>query len=178
MNRLFIMFVTTLCVSASLGCGNGERYVPVRGTVTMDGQPLENVNLLFEPLSVGDELPAGKPSVGKTDVQGKFQLRSPLGKRDGAVAGPHRVRILSSVNKPEYSEKQINDARDRLLSQEKADGVETPSISDERVLVYLNETIPVVHEEKIPKRYNQESELTFEVPEKGTTEASFDLLSR
>ena len=80
-------------VIAACGCG-GSRTVPVSGQVKLDGQPLADAHVTFRPGS--KELYPGPASYGKTDAEGRFVLRTVDG-HDGAVVGPHKVRISVPV---------------------------------------------------------------------------------
>lgn len=59
----------------------------VSGTVTLDGKPLPNATVTFQPET-------GRPSVGVTDVAGSFVLRY-TAKTEGAQCGKHRVMITT-----------------------------------------------------------------------------------
>ena len=104
------------------GCGGkspGPVLAPVQGTVTLDGQPLPNARVVFQPSGEN-----ASPSIGETDDKGAFELA--FNRRcKGALPGQHVVRITTA-------------------------GV----ISDESG----KETIV---EEKVPPRYNDQSELKF-----------------
>jgi hypothetical protein len=70
-----------------LGCGKGGPDVaPVKGRVTLDGQPLEMADIVFQPND------GGSPSTSRTDTDGTYEL---LYKRGvvGARTGEHTVRI-------------------------------------------------------------------------------------
>ena len=79
-------------VAASLaGCGGrGDRpdLGSVRGTVTLDGVPLDLARVTFEPSK-------GRPSNGLTNAAGEFELNYLRG-IDGAVIGAHEVRISTN----------------------------------------------------------------------------------
>jgi hypothetical protein len=82
--------LTTLLFLALLaalpGCGPSRPgTVPVRGTVTLDGQPLAGAAVMFMP-------PAGRPAAGVTDQTGQFQLTT-FANQDGALLGPHAVTV-------------------------------------------------------------------------------------
>lgn len=88
---------TALAISLTLfaGCGNGLGLVPVEGVVTLDGQPLPNAEVNFRPTD-------GRPSLGKTDDQGKFRL---LYSREemGALPGKHQVSIATASSSDDGS---------------------------------------------------------------------------
>lgn len=68
-----------------LGCGQSET-VPVTGTVTLNGQPATEAEVLFTPSK-------GRMASGQTDAAGKFTL-STNKPGDGAVPGDHKVTIV------------------------------------------------------------------------------------
>jgi hypothetical protein len=89
MRSCSMMLVT---LSLVLGCGSGSsKLAPVSGKVTLDGQPLADATVIFQPEGGGPD--AGSGSQGKTNANGEFTLRQLNSDRDGAVAGKHRVMI-------------------------------------------------------------------------------------
>jgi hypothetical protein len=84
------------------GCGSsGPEIVPVRGRVTLDGRPLGNADVVFQP---GE---ANRPSSGRTDADGSYQLMYKRG-IEGARVGEHSVVISVSPeivrNPPKFAE--------------------------------------------------------------------------
>lgn len=79
------------------GCG-GERFpvAPVSGTVTLDGKPLADARIGFEPRRIGDKPNAGPGSYAKTDAQGRYELTTLTGE-SGAVVTTHDVWIRTHV---------------------------------------------------------------------------------
>lgn len=130
------------------GCsGDGFKYVPVSGRITKNGQPLANVRVTFQPMG---ENP-GPGSAGTTDADGRYKLvvSSQQYSGEGAVVGKHRVRIGT------------------VLPGEGTVPTD-PSIG-------TPDGEPLAGKELIPPKYNQDSELTFDVPPGGTDKADFDL---
>ncbi|TWT95254.1 hypothetical protein Pla108_33980 [Botrimarina colliarenosi] len=85
--------------SVALGvcaCGPGHDYemAPVRGAVTVDGQPLSGGRLMFAPVS-GGGVKAGKPGFADVGADGTYVV-STYGSNDGAVVANHWVTILST----------------------------------------------------------------------------------
>jgi hypothetical protein len=81
----------TVCGILSLlvlaGCSqSGPELAPVSGRVTLDGQPLVGVTLMFQPEGTGS------PSYGATDQDGRYQLGYNR-TRQGAMIGWHTIRI-------------------------------------------------------------------------------------
>lgn len=89
-----------LGVMATLfGCDSSPfDIVPVSGTVTLDGKPLTDANVTFNPRASGDSLRAGPDSYARTDATGRFELAT-LNGVSGAVVATHRVRIRTRRQK-------------------------------------------------------------------------------
>lgn len=79
--------VLVLLALACTGCGSG--LGDVTGTVTLEGQPLPNVNVMFE------NTERNTRSTGVTDAAGKYRL-STNAKDDGAPVGDCKI----AVNQP------------------------------------------------------------------------------
>jgi hypothetical protein len=76
--------ILTACIA---GCGkSGPELAPVSGRVTVDGQPMENIDVTFQP----DEM--RPPSYSRTDASGHYELGYKRGVQ-GALLGQHTVRI-------------------------------------------------------------------------------------
>lgn len=91
------MNLKTLDVAAMLmlavvlaGCGSEGPEVPaemgkVKGTVLVNGRPVENIKVIFDPVEGGGQYRAD------TDKEGKYELEYGGGGLKGAVLGQHRV---------------------------------------------------------------------------------------
>jgi hypothetical protein len=113
------------------GCGGGGPDLgQVTGTVTLDGTPLADAEVQFQPSE-------GAPSNGTTDGSGHYELKFTRDKK-GALLGTHTVQIFAST----YAEDE--DGNEFELPQ------------------------------KVPARYNTESELTRNV-EAGNNTFDFSL---
>ena len=102
LNVLVLLMVLSLA-----GCGDGRpAVVPISGTVTLNGDPVEGVTVMFVVEEVADGY--ARPSAGKTDAQGKFTI-STYGNEDGMPVGKYKVgfikkELLSKAPENEYSE--------------------------------------------------------------------------
>jgi len=85
-------WLATAVVCAMLaGCGGpGYKLVPVSGKVTLNGEPVPEAHVSFEPRAVGPGCYA------RTDAEGRFTLQSVLDDKPGAVPGTHVVRITTA----------------------------------------------------------------------------------
>jgi len=87
-----------LCIAlATTGCSSKSSkpdLTPVSGTVTLDGKPLPDADIVF--FLQGQSVPGYTASMGKTDAGGKYQLK--FGGQPGAVPGNFRVTVSRIVN--------------------------------------------------------------------------------
>ena len=134
----------------ALGCSGEGKYVPVSGQVLVDGKPRKGLVVMFQPVGNEANPNPGKGSAGRTDAEGRFTL-SVDDDTSGAVAGKHKVAIFTA----------LSDDQLRI----------DPEIGSE-------DGAPAGPVETIPPKYNDMSELTFEVPEEGTDQAKFDLKTK
>jgi hypothetical protein len=79
------------------GCGSGPKFVPVSGTVTLNGKPLPRAAVYFNPIPPAGKMDAGAVgSLAITDADGRYTLvMSGTGGTPGAVVADHRVRITT-----------------------------------------------------------------------------------
>jgi hypothetical protein len=91
----------------AFGCG-GSKVVPVSGKVTLDGVPLANAKVNFQPLGNGKINP-GLGSYAKTNDQGEYSLMLVDQSGPGAIVGKHRVEISAF----ESEKRDPNDDRER-----------------------------------------------------------------
>ena len=86
LSSLFMM----LLVATAAGCGPSRpALLPAEGVVTLDGKPLAEASVIFQPTA------GGRPAAGVTDAEGRFKLGT-FSPRDGAVPGAHVVTVARS----------------------------------------------------------------------------------
>lgn len=78
-----------------VGCGYEASLVPVSGTVTHDGAPLEEATVVFIPVGAKDEGQAAAVASGPGGV-----YRMVTGGSPGLLPGKYRVRVMKSLNPP------------------------------------------------------------------------------
>ncbi len=129
----------SLVCLACIGCGpDGPELGTVSGKVTMDGQPLTNGLITFEPEA------GGRASIGKTDSNGQYKLIRV--EREGAEIGSHKVSV-TTITEAEAVEDMGSDS-DAYAKQAMGDA----SAYDSAEVA-----------EPIPARYNVSTELVKEV---------------
>lgn len=90
LTRVVLLSVSLL----ALGCGgDAPDLAPAGGTVTHDGTPLADADVLFIPEA------GGPAAVGRTGADGKFQLTT--GGSAGAVIGKHKVAVQAAAENSE-----------------------------------------------------------------------------
>ncbi|MCI0460603.1 MAG: DUF4198 domain-containing protein [Gemmataceae bacterium] len=85
MRKLVPSWATLLLLVALTGCGGGPSIVKVSGQLSYKGKPVPNVELDFVPEK-------GRPSLGRTDEQGRFELEYDR-QQKGALVGKHKVSV-------------------------------------------------------------------------------------
>lgn len=78
-----------ICLICAAGCGQSG-LAPVSGVVTVNGKPMKNVRVVYAPMSTGESSIVGPPSLGVTDDEGRYTLKTRNGDY-GAVVGRHSV---------------------------------------------------------------------------------------
>jgi hypothetical protein len=104
----FLLVVVAVLVTV-VGCGDGRfKIVPVSGVVTINGEPVADAHINFEPRTTAEDGLAGVGSYGDTDSEGRFVLQT-LDNEAGAVVASHRVMIRTFVGEggPDGSTKVI-----------------------------------------------------------------------
>jgi len=88
MRKRYICWLAAIVLVA--GCSkSGPDLAPVSGRVTLDGQPVENADVTFQPEG------SKSPSFGRTDKDGNYTLGYKKGVV-GALVGKHAVQISTS----------------------------------------------------------------------------------
>jgi hypothetical protein len=101
--RLCVAVLGFLGLAFSGGCGReASKLVPVEGTVTLDGQPLARVQVMFDRPELSPN--ENKPYTGMTDDEGRYSIRALMDNRAGAPPGHYRVSLTTAVAEPPYRE--------------------------------------------------------------------------
>lgn len=85
------VFVLCSIISLVAGCSRGPELAEVEGVVLLDGVPLENAVLEFQPQ---EQSSGSRPSIGETGPGGRYKLRYSR-ERTGAIIGRHKVLITT-----------------------------------------------------------------------------------
>ncbi|MDR2642608.1 MAG: carboxypeptidase-like regulatory domain-containing protein [Planctomycetaceae bacterium] len=154
----FKISLITIFISLLLGCSgsNISGLVPCEGTVQINGQPVENANVIFSPKT------SGRSAGGMTDNKGFYKLHTNV--EVGVLPGEYHVTIVKSVP---ATEKDAQLIREMQTAAEQNDGV-VPSAFDNAVVNFKSLT---------GKYDNQKtSDLTVVIPDKGNKQQNFNLV--
>jgi len=79
-----------LMVALAAGCGPSRpALLPAEGLVTLDGKPLADAAVVFQPKA------GGRPASARTDASGRFKVGT-YTPRDGALPGEHTVTVVAA----------------------------------------------------------------------------------
>ncbi|MDO5554664.1 MAG: hypothetical protein Q4G68_12975 [Planctomycetia bacterium] len=94
-NTLFFM-AAVMILFVSSGCKDAN-IVKVSGKITVEGKPVGNLHVSFQPVAVQGENALGPSAWGVTDEQGNFELKAVnIDKKiTGATVGANRVKITA-----------------------------------------------------------------------------------
>ena len=158
----------------SVGCkGNGFSLAPVSGIVTVDGEPVADLTIVFYPKST-DENPAPGPfSMGKTDSEGKFTLVSRDGK-PGAVVGPHRVGFELPGDMDEEAVGEAEAEYEELISEPGADKASVKAARDKITKIRKK----MKGFAFVPVKYLSSPIIDVEVPAEGLTDHAVEMTKK
>ena len=147
------------------GCGPSSpgTIVPMSGKLTLDGNPMPGVEIVFSPSEVDGVANPGPWSVAVTDEEGNYELKTRYGEK-GAAVGMHYVTMSYADMEPGAMEEILGDLADAKSSGE---GLEEAKAEYEALLKKLKgrAIIPA------------SAEGEYEVPAGGNTNANFELTS-
>jgi hypothetical protein len=142
-----------LLLALLAGCsGRDYETVPVSGRVTLDGEPLTNVGLMFVPLAKDEDHPnIGPGSLGRTGDDGRFVLETVRGE-NGAVPTEHVVRISLATESDTTGSKDDFTPEGNIEARPERSGPKLPANASDGTLHFV-------------------------VPREGTDQANFHLKS-
>ncbi len=150
MRTKWMMLCAAVLAGWLSGCGSsGPRYVPVSGTLMLDGKPYGDAVVVFLPKATPGNPNPGRSSAGETDTNGHFVLKTDELK-NGAVPGKHLVKIST---------------RGPVMQFDAATGSPDSAPAN-------------VKRDLIPAEWNTMSDKEFEVPPGGTDKANFDIVTK
>ena len=95
MQRCAVLFgglTVVLC-----GCGGDSKIAPVSGVVTLNGKPVADVAVSFQPIATSGNNNPGPASFGVTGPDGKYAAKILGEDRKGAAVGKNQVRFSAHM---------------------------------------------------------------------------------
>jgi len=108
LHPLLVPLVVLVSLLAA-GCGGSDAdLAPVKGTVSLDGEPLAGARVEFDPAPEEGirGKSTGSASYGVTDSSGRYTLQY-THEREGALVGKHTVRITTRAMTVDADGKEV-----------------------------------------------------------------------
>lgn len=159
MNRLFLPAVLSLIAFVS-GCGSPYALNEVTGKVTLDGNPLDNATIIFNPAGTGAS------ASGVTDASGVYKIRDTRPDADfGAEAGDYEVTVIWSPPPAVDTSKMDSSSADYdKMAAEQARQVNAKPPTNNFPVAYGN---PKTSGLKATVKKGKNSDVNFELSSKG-----------
>lgn len=119
--RVCRVLCVLIAAQVTLGCGgtsDGPTVAPVKGVVTLNGKPVEGVQVIF---SVKD---GARSSYGATNDKGEYELTT-MNTNDGAIVGENLVAIRQTPK--ESADLSAMPSAEAMKSGKAPMGVKKPS---------------------------------------------------
>jgi hypothetical protein len=145
-NRAFPVLAGLFAVALA-GCGRSG-YARVSGVITLNGKPYPNCMVQFLPEAGRGNATPGRGSVGHTDENGRFTLKTVDGVV-GAAVGKNLVQIRSEYRKDSKGFDYWDPSAKKTVRS---------------------------NDDPIPMDWNVKSKKEFDVPSGGTDQANFDIV--
>ncbi len=86
-----------------LGCGSNGKLAPVSGVVKLNGKPVADVEVIFQPVTESVNSP-GPAAFGVTGADGRYTLKVVGENTPGATIGKSRVQFSGKASAADFSE--------------------------------------------------------------------------
>ena len=97
--KIILSIAVCVCLATAIGCG--PKTVTVSGKIVFDGEPGQNINVLFQGRAVNGMAP--EAALGKTNSSGVYSLSLVNSKKSGAMPGEYSVYIAWQDPAPDTS---------------------------------------------------------------------------
>jgi hypothetical protein len=97
--------VWTVALALSFGgCSGNGKLAPVSGVVKLNGKPVANVEVIFQPTSGESVSAPGPAAFGVTGADGRYTLKVMGEDKTGATIGKNVVRFSGRASAADFSE--------------------------------------------------------------------------
>jgi len=105
----------TLCAIILLcGCGADSRIAPVSGVVTLNGKPVADVAVSFQPIATDTNNAPGPAAYGVTGPDGRYTARILGEQAKGASVGKNQVRFSPHAAVTDTSDEGLKQAKPKV----------------------------------------------------------------
>lgn len=103
----WLVVVVLSATVATMGCSGGSKpkTIPVKGKVTLAGQPLTQGSLTFQPIKTAEGYPT-RPAMGTVNSDGTYEA-STFEKGDGVIPGEYKVLVSTMTSGPTLEEPNL-----------------------------------------------------------------------
>ena len=91
------VLLTGMIALVALGCGGQGKIAPVSGMVTLNGKPVKDVAVTFQPMVTDTNNAPGPSAFGVTGADGRYTVKLITGEGNGATVGKNQVRFSAYV---------------------------------------------------------------------------------
>jgi hypothetical protein len=108
--RAALVLLCLVCFAS--GCGGGSNLATVSGKVMLDGKPLADARVTFQPMS--EQRDPGIGSFGRTNASGDYSLTLIDDTAQGAFVGKHKVMIKAVSSGGDPNDDKTPAGKDRV----------------------------------------------------------------
>jgi hypothetical protein len=101
--------LTLLC-----GCGSNGKVAPVSGVVTLNGKPIADVAVTFQPIAAEGTNVVGLSAFGVTGKDGRYTVKLYGTETRGATVGKNQVRFCGYTELTDMSEEALAKAKPKV----------------------------------------------------------------
>ena len=98
------LLIATSALLFVAGCGGDGKVAPVSGVVKLNGKPVADVEVLFQPEAGDSTKSPGPPATGVTGADGRYTLKVIGEAKAGATVGKNYVLFSGKAAAEDFSE--------------------------------------------------------------------------
>src|SRR5262245_15070470 len=95
------------------GCGSEGNVAPVSGVITLNGKPMADIAVTFQPVADGKNV-TGSSAFGVTGSNGRYTLKLYGTETRGATVGKNQVKITGYTPVTDLSEEALAKAKPKV----------------------------------------------------------------
>jgi hypothetical protein len=96
------------------GCGSDGKVAPVSGVVTLNGKPIADIAVTFQPLASDGKNVAGPTAFGVTGPDGRYTVKLYGTETKGATVGKNQVRFCGYAAPTDMTDEALAKAKPKV----------------------------------------------------------------